>query len=462
MEESRIKYYIKQATSYPEVLKELQIEHPEICIEAVIKDKESIEDIPEEYGFTTKEIITLLINCNDEELLKNQIEKNEHGFSVRDIQYIMHYIEDSEYVINYAKTHSIQMEKEQRRIELPTGMTIGIEIEAEEGRKGRSNALLLMGEVIDRWNCTVDKSLDDGVEVVSPVLKSEEENEDSIYRVCDILRLCNQCVSERCGGHIHIGANYLTNINAWKNLLEIWANTENILYVIGNAPNDPPRSEIYEYAAPISVNIESALEKGEVDLTGEEDIERFCEQLTYLQGRPFYRRYSGINFENFGDEDKNTIEFRVSNGTLNPDTWIENINLFGGIVAVAQELSIIQEKIYNGQELTYEEEQKNNAFEAIRNLDNTEKNDVEKLEALMVLAIQWENHHIYRERYKTNKQAMMYRTIVHDVKPIKIGKKPLGRIAFLGDDRVTGEEYAQASSIIESDLEKDKQEQTYK
>lgn len=48
-------------------------------------------------------------------------------------------------------------------------------------------------------------------------------------------------------------------------------------------------------------------------------------------------RYYGINFKK-----QDTIEFRLSNGTLNANTWIENINLFGGIIKVAQNIAIIQ------------------------------------------------------------------------------------------------------------------------
>ena len=34
----------------------------------------------------------------------------------------------------------------------------------------------------------------------------------------------------------------------------------------------------------------------------------------------------------------------MANGTLNPDLWMDNINLFGGIVAISEELAQIQQK----------------------------------------------------------------------------------------------------------------------
>ena len=41
-------------------------------------------------------------------------------------------------------------------------------------------------------------------------------------------------------------------------------------------------------------------------------------------------------------DEKNTIEFRLANGTINPEMWIENANLFGGMVAISEELARIQ------------------------------------------------------------------------------------------------------------------------
>ena len=52
---------------------------------------------------------------------------------------------------------------------------------------------------------------------------------------------------------------------------------------------------------------------------------------------------AGLNLLNVNYE-KNTIEFRVANGTLKPDTWIENINLFGGMIQVSQKIAEIMEK----------------------------------------------------------------------------------------------------------------------
>ena len=122
---------------------------------------------------------------------------------------------------------------------------------------------------------------------------------------------------------------------SWTNLAEIWGNSEKILYVISNAKGEIPRKDILSYAKPTSSKLEELLNSKSVELNDEKDIKEILEDTQEND------KYCGINFQNLG-EYKNTIEIRLANGTLDADTWIENINLFGGLVRASQELAIIQ------------------------------------------------------------------------------------------------------------------------
>ena len=389
----------------------------------------------------------LIRRTEDREFIKQCISQPEiYGLEQKDAKDLLRYTNDISFVINYVQENS-NTDSPKKKIKLPGGMTIGMEIESEGDA---SVALLHSSEILDGWETKADKSLEDGVEVVSPVLRSEDNREQEIYDICSILLLSGNYVSGKCGGHIHIGADYLKSIDAWKNLVEIWSNAENILYLISNRKGEKPREAIGEYARPISKNIADAIEKGEVDLESEDDIEKFCQELQKIQES----RYFGINFENFGDVVKNTIEFRLANGTLDPDTWIENINLFGGIVAISQELAEIQEKVENGIEITNEEQKKLDALETIR-----ESNDEEqKLSYLLYLAVDEEEQQIYFDRYYANSREMLGFKIVEDAGHIKINKKKIGKIAFTGEDRVTGVDYQQGSAIIQSELDREKED----
>lgn len=115
---------------------------------------------------------------------------------------------------------------------------------------------------------------------------------------------------------------------------------------------------------------------------------------------------------------KNTIEFRLSNGTLDPNTWMENIKLYGRTVQMAHEISMINMKLSQGEQIT-EEEKKKLQMKAMLKGDVT--ND-EKMEALMGLLFEEKEKGIYWERYFANKLL--------EEKEHRIEKMKFGRVDF--------------------------------
>ena len=216
-----------------------------------------------------------------------------------------------------------------RKIKLPPDMTIGCEIESEG-----KNSELLTNINLFGWKGKEDGSLQNGVEIVSPIMHSDEEDTQSIYKICDLLKKIKNDTSDRCGGHIHIGADYLKDKQAYANLLSIFGNTEELLYIIANDPKDIT-DRTTRYDSPISKKVQDAIESGIINLETEQDVNEFIKNLEKIQRY----RYSGLNFWSY--DEHRTIEFRLSNGTINPDAWVENINLFGGIIKAAEEISVI-------------------------------------------------------------------------------------------------------------------------
>ena len=80
-----------------------------------------------------------------------------------------------------------------------------------------------------------------GLEVVSPILKDNKEDVEDIYMVCNMLQEAKQEVGICCGGHVHIGSDYLTSKESYANFYEIWGNTERIMYIISNEKGTIPR-----------------------------------------------------------------------------------------------------------------------------------------------------------------------------------------------------------------------------
>ena len=307
-------------------------------------------------------------------------------------------------------------------ITLPGQMTIGVEIESE-GSASRKEIADTMKKSADmgNWELKDDGSLTNGIEVVSPILRSSGTSIYEIYRVCSTLYSLGQTTSERCGGHIHIGADYLTDLQDWKNLRTIWNNTEKILYVISNRKGEIPRAGVLGYAQPISGKDES--KQKTINLENESNLENFIAETKIIQGT----RYSGINYVNVGEEEKNTIEFRLPNGTLDPTTWIENINLFGGLVRVSHELSKIMLK--SAEQRTEEEKKMLYNYKVIQ----TEQDERKVAEALIGLCVSQEQMQTYLDRYDENSELLEKTPKINDglkgqIRKNKIGKKTIPKI----------------------------------
>ena len=210
---------------------------------------------------------------------------------------------------------------------------------------------------------------------------------------CEMLRQAGQEANEKCGAHVHIGAEYLKSKEAYANLLEIWGNTERIMYIITNEPGSIPRGGTSQHAEPISYKIAQAIEEGSIELNDEQDLQTFISSLQKMQNN----KERSLNLLNINNQ-KNTIEFRVANGTINPDVWIENIKLFGRLVQRAEELAEIEQK----SNINEEERQQLELKERLKE-DIPEK---EKLEIVLDILFEEEEKEVYRERYKENSNIL--------------------------------------------------------
>lgn len=256
---------------------------------------------------------------------------------------------------------------------------------------------------------------------------------------------CGQEVSGRCGGHVHIGANHLTTVESWESLIEIWGNTEEILYIIGNKEGEVPREDFIRHATPISKGFERILNSDLIDIKSVEDAQKF------VQASQTTRTY-GINFQNLG-EGINTIEFRLANGTIDSKTWIENVNLFGGIIKASEKLGLIQNK--KDEEITLEDKQ---LLEKLQLLKKEGVSQEEKLGALLDLVVPENKREIYRRRYQVNNELLDKSAEVKEKLEKNIAKKPISvnkivRKVFCGEDRIKGDEYNENARIIEHNLE---------
>lgn len=420
-----------------------------------IDDKEYIKMCiknSKKLGLSLENINDLIAEIGNVEFIKELIKDREDMNLEQPILVnLILLVGDLEYIEECEKSLKLEPEYAEKlklftintKISLPKEMTIGIEIETEGSLdNSRKKVEKFLGKT--EWKATGDATLKDGTEVVSPILTGgSEKASNDIKQVCALLTGVSQVISRRCGGHIHIGADFLTTKQDWVNLIQIWSNTEKILYIISNEKGSIPRNGVTENAQPISKRMEQAINFKSINLEGEEELAKFQKALSDAQ----LSKYYSINFLNIGTNGKNTIEFRIPNGTMNPNTWIENINFFGGMVRSSHELSKIQRKSI--EERTPEETKMLQSFDVIQ----TQNDENQIAEALVDLCVRPEEKGIYMDRYYTNKELfendhVLKETIISQISVNKIGKK-----VFTGENAIRGRDYEKGASIIENHLQ---------
>ncbi len=247
---------------------------------------------------------------------------------------------------------------------------------------------------------------------------------------------------------------------SWKNLIELWCNSEPVLYLIGNEQGKLYFARTMKYAPPITANFKKEIESREAILQDDtasieeqesvtletiEDLKQFCRTVQQSE-----RNYS-LNFQNIcKSSTRSNFESRISAGTTNADEIINHINLFGSIVKVAEEIAVIQKKPL--QERTAIETKKIDAFINLTTKPNTVEQKLELL--LEILDFKQELEKIYRERYRSNydlalKDPDLMKIIIisHEVSPVNLNS--IFKKTMLEDEPVTGQDYGLVMQYME-------------
>lgn len=256
--------------------------------------------------------------------------------------------------------------------------TFGIEIEAEYAggiMYPEANYMRLK-----KWCRENESTLKDGDEFISPILTDNIETWQDIEYVCKIISKAYK-IEDTCGGHIHIGANILgENKDNWINFFKIWSVYENIIYRFAYGEYLTPRTYISRSITnPIANSLWQTLKYEEV------------KKLDYLDLiKLFYQNFRHItclnlhNVKNMEEKDRNTIEIRCPNGTLNPIIWQNNINFFIKLLLYCSskkynEETLLNRKLKNGENYYFEDYSKINLEQAIELSDLIFDNNLDKV-----------------------------------------------------------------------------------
>lgn len=379
-----------------------------------------------EYGFTCDDISYIISNLEDKDIYVSNMVNNyeQYGFNNSILASIICFLSDFDkekillkntyklsplHLCVIIKSFASDKKREElleklysngyfgdldiyKNVSVSPDMTVGIEIECEGiNSMFVDNDILLKG-----WDIHEEASLNRGTEVVSPVLHSVDTSQ--IVKTCALLECLDQKAGKRCAGHIHIGADYFNDdVDNYKVLLEIFVNMEKAIYLISNPEGSIPRSNVFMYSTPVTDKIANAMFNSDFNFDDITDMDNFIKCMHNIQLMFFNPRYFSINFENLRNDNKNTIEFRMPNGTIDADTWIDNINLFGNLVSVSKRIADIRKKAVD--DMTENDMVELYFYEKIKDSRVSDRN---KLKCLLHLFPSSIKRSIYLNRYDVN------------------------------------------------------------
>lgn len=283
------------------------------------------------------------------------------------------------------------------KLEYPMGFDLGIDPKLQFGLEIECEGALYT-YFCNLWTdkssylAAMDATLMQGLEVKTPPIHNTTMDLENLYYVFNVLNKAGFTSSNRCGGHIHFDKNYLETKEEYMALFEIWSYAEEIFYLIGNAEGDVPRGYVTYFTKPFLDGILDALKEGIVYQDLKKSDEEFIQCLSFWQET----KNNSLNFHH-QNKKLNTMEFRVSNGSMSFITWMQNIKLFGRLLMISKALG----NIYL--EHATEDEKK------LWNLKEGLKQDIsldEKLEILLELLFSEDEKEVYRNRYYANSRLL--------------------------------------------------------
>lgn len=201
--------------------------------------------------------------------------------------------------------------------------TFGLELEFEYAMNERIEDLLWNSGLYGTWTKKIDVSLWRGAEICSPVLKDNNNSWEDVKKICLMIQP-NAKIGENAGGHVHIGTQVLgAEPSSWMNLTALWSAYENIIFRFSYNNFLTFRGGMNKYAAPVAKQMRTDYEslKRMSNFEAVDVLHMIC-----------YGKFNAINFNHvsnpFGFDNRNTIEFRCPNGTLDPVIWQNNVNFF--------------------------------------------------------------------------------------------------------------------------------------
>ena len=223
-------------------------------------------------------------------------------------------------------------------LNLAKNYSIGLELETYHENY---QMFLNLERFLVNWIFKEETTVTNGVEINSNILYYNKKSLRELLYLCNFLNEYDFKINDECSNHIHIGFDAFKSVKEVKTLLELFANNENIFYMMANEKETPLRKYYASYARPISVYLENAIYLHKLSDT--KDLFDFMYELNCCQED----RLVAINFSNVFSFRKNTVEFRMSNGQTKYEEILLNMVLYLKLVDTAVKYKKIDPKLFD-------------------------------------------------------------------------------------------------------------------
>ena len=212
---------------------------------------------------------------------------------------------------------------------------------------------------------------------------------------------------DKCGLHVHFDAQcFVDNPELTRNFLRLYAESEELIYKMCNPKGNPIRKNAINRNFKGIHLISSIWRRGMASPTGAKLLKQYNNGTLKVSFKKFgrlkrflskfkldERRYVGLNLTNIGNPDKNTIEFRMANGTLNPEDIKQTVFLYASLINTAMKM-------------TEHPEEYSEKLESFYQTDVTEQEKATRF--LNLIMDSQDERQIFMERFESVKDAPVF------------------------------------------------------
>lgn len=215
------------------------------------------------------------------------------------------------------------------KLDLPRNVLFGLEIEYECLKQ-------IKFSLPNNWINKDEDTIPDGGEINSNPMIDSPDTWNNLKYVLEMLKEEGAKIYDAASGHIHFDSKILGHdFDAWIKLIKAWIMYEPIIYKFSSGEKDKLRNMCMKYAFYLR---HSLLDKYDRLIY----CANYDELICYLNN--VCTRCYGLCLSNVDrKKDKNTIEVRCPNGSLESFIWQNNVNFFANFFLAIKNKEVDEE-----------------------------------------------------------------------------------------------------------------------